>query len=122
MGYKNILTLFILLCPAFAGNLLAQVKPHLLKKITVEEGLSSNTINDIVQDDDGFLWIATSNGLNRYDGTEIVQYYQHDSINSIADNYIFCLKKLPGKRIAIGTKSGLSFYDCETGHFSNFYY
>ncbi|MFL5808807.1 MAG: two-component regulator propeller domain-containing protein, partial [Flavisolibacter sp.] len=120
MGYRYILALSLLL-QGLAVNLAAQVMPRLLKKLTIEEGLSNNAVNDIVQDSDGFLWIATSYGLNRFDGTEVVQYYQHDSLNSISDNYVFCLKKLPGNYLAIGTRNGLSFYNLHTGVFKNFY-
>ena len=100
----------------------AQPTPHLTGRLTVEEGLSSNTINDIVQDDNGFLWIATTDGLNRFDGTDIVQYYHRSGSNSLPHSYIYCLKKLPGNYLAIGTQSGLSFYDGNTGSFQNFYY
>jgi len=36
--------------------------------VGVEQGLSDNTVNDALQDDDGNVWLATSRGLNRYDG------------------------------------------------------
>lgn len=100
----------------------AQDTPHFIEKLTTIEGLSSNNINDLVQDNNGFLWIATPDGLNRFDGAEIVQYYHQDLSNSLPHNYIYCLKKLPGDYLAIGTQKGLSFYDCATGVFHNFYY
>ncbi|HXB91630.1 MAG TPA: two-component regulator propeller domain-containing protein, partial [Puia sp.] len=101
---------------------MAQPMPHLTGKLTVEEGLSSNTINDIVQDDNGFLWIATPEGLNRFDGTDVVQYFHNSDSNSLPHNFIYCLKKLPGNYLAIGTQEGLSFYNGKTGSFQNFYY
>ncbi|MFI5130642.1 MAG: two-component regulator propeller domain-containing protein, partial [Chitinophagales bacterium] len=93
-----------------------------MERLTTTEGLSSNKINDIAQDDNGFLWIATTDGLNRFDGTEVVQYFHSDISNSLSHNYVFCLKKLPGNYIAIGTQTGLDFYNCNTGIFTNFYY
>src|SRR5690349_16954403 len=93
-----------------------------VEKLTTEQGLSSNRINDIAQDDNGFLWIATSDGLNRFDGTEVTQYYYNESANSLPHNYVYCLKKLTGKYLAIGTQAGLSFYNGNTGLFENFYY
>lgn len=42
--------------------------------ITLEQGLPGNTIRDIVQDDDGFLWMAGTNGLARYDGYRFVPF------------------------------------------------
>lgn len=101
---------------------MAQEIPHFIEKLTTAEGLSSNRINDMVQDDNGFLWVATSDGLNRFDGTEVTQYYYHNNINSLPHNYVYCLKKLPGNWLAIGTQAGLSFYDGNSGTFHNFYY
>ena len=44
--------------------------------LTIENGLSQNTINAIVQDDLGLIWIATQEGFNRYDGNEFKIYKQ----------------------------------------------
>lgn len=101
---------------------MAQERPYFLENLTTSEGLSSNTITSMVQDDIGFLWIATSDGLNRFDGTEVTQFYYQPNTNSLPHNYIFCLEKLPGNYLAIGTQAGLSFYNVKTGMFENFYY
>lgn len=58
------------------------------KKITLQDGLPSNTINTMLQDQKGFLWFGTHNGLVRYDGNKMT-VYRHDSLQtSIADNRI----------------------------------
>ena len=44
------------------------------EKLTTEDGLSSNWVMAMFQDSYGFIWISTTNGLNRYDGYEIKQY------------------------------------------------
>ncbi|MEO6490783.1 MAG: two-component regulator propeller domain-containing protein [Ferruginibacter sp.] len=103
-------------------NAFTQQVPHFFQSFTTGNGLSSNKINDIVQDDNGFLWIATSDGLNRFDGTEVVNYFHRTDSNTIPHNYVYCLQKLPGNCLAIGTQQGLSFYDLYTGRFDNFYY
>ena len=100
----------------------AQELPHFIDNISTDKGLSSNNIRDIIQDDNGFLWVATPDGLNRYDGTEIVQYFHHANANSLPNNYVTCLKKLPGNYIAIGTQGGLAFFNTASGMFKNFYY
>ena len=122
MGYKYLITLCLCLCYGNISELGAQTSHRILKTLTTEEGLSSNKINDIVQDEDGFLWIATNDGLNRYDGTVVLQYFYQDSVNSIPNNYINCLIKLRGNYLAIGTEAGLSFYDSRRGVFRNFYF
>ena len=55
----------------------------------MEDGLTQNTITDIIQDDDGYLWIATENGLNLYDGYTFTQF-RHDpqNKNSIPSNFL----------------------------------
>ncbi len=115
---------YIFLFPgyAFLTGADAQEAPHFMEKLSTENGLSSNKINDLAQDDNGFLWIATTDGLNRYDGTEVVQYFHSDNSNSVSHNYVYCLKKLPGNFIAIGTEAGLDFYNSSTGMFTSFYY
>lgn len=55
----------------------------------VDDGLSHNTITDILQTPDGYLWIATEDGLNRYNGYEF-EVFRHDpsDSSSIGDNYV----------------------------------
>lgn len=114
--------LLMLTCLLLPMALAAQPVPHFIEKLTTEDGLSSNTITDIAQDDQGFLWIATTDGLNRFDGTEITQYYHRNNNNSPPHNFIYCLKKLSGNYLAIGTEGGLSFYNGNDEVFHNFYY
>jgi ligand-binding sensor domain-containing protein len=114
--------LFSCLFTTFCFKAVAQEIPHFIEKLTTDNGLSSNKINDIAQDDNGFLWIATTDGLNRFDGTEVVQYFHRDHVNSISHDYVYCLEKLPSNYIAIATQAGLDFYNSSTGIFTNFYY
>ncbi|HQJ46663.1 MAG TPA: two-component regulator propeller domain-containing protein, partial [Ignavibacteriaceae bacterium] len=95
--------LFILLLVNI--QILAQNK--LFKSLTVQEGLSDEDINCIIQDKKGFLWIGTESGLNRYDGYEfkIFKYNQNDK-NSLPNNSIWSLYEDKKGNIWIGTKSG----------------
>ncbi|MCD4683341.1 MAG: hypothetical protein K8R86_08685, partial [Bacteroidales bacterium] len=78
---------------------------HLTKK----DGLSSNYILDIYQDKNGFIWIATINGLNRYDGYKFIQYLNNPQDSStISDNLITCITGDTSGNIWIGTKNGLN--------------
>lgn len=58
-------------------------------RLSEKDGLSSNIVNSIAQDDDGIIWASTVNGLNRYDGYGFTRFYAnpYDS-NSIAANEI----------------------------------
>ena len=65
------------------------IENYNFKSITVNDNLSHSDVNTIVQDLDGYLWIATNNGLNRYDGYEIKTFK-----SSVDDT-----TSLPGNRI-----------------------
>jgi signal transduction histidine kinase/ligand-binding sensor domain-containing protein len=112
----------VISCLVISFTIPAQTLQYYTEKLTIDEGLSSNKVNDIAQDEYGFLWIATSDGLNRFDGTEFVKYYHQGDTNSLPHNYVYCLKILPGNNLAIGTQAGLCFYNNATGRFKNFYY
>ena len=80
--------------------------------LTVENGLSNNSVLAITQDGDGFLWFGTRTGVNRYDGTRF-KLYTHNNTDSntlSSDNIIslFCDSK---KTVWAGTSSGLNRYD-----------
>ena len=106
----------------FPCRIIAQKPFHFIERLTTGDGLSSNAITDIAQDDQGFLWIATTDGLNRFDGTEIAQFFHQADTSSLPHNFIYCLKRLPGNFLAVGTEGGLGFYNGHTGRFDNFYY
>jgi ligand-binding sensor domain-containing protein len=71
---------------------LAQLPPLQFQHLTVADGLSDNNVNDIVQDKSGFIWIATLDGLNRFDGYR-VDVFTHEANNdaSLCSDYINCL-------------------------------
>lgn len=49
------------------------------KRVTIQEGLPSNVVSDMQQDQKGFLWFPTYNGLARYDGNVVTTYFDNDS-------------------------------------------
>jgi len=89
--------------------------------LTVENGLSNNVVNTVIQDQTGFMWFATEDGLNRYDGY-IFKIFRHDpeNSNSISDNSIWALCEDRQGNIWIGTKAGvLDKYNPETEKFTH---
>ena len=82
------------------------------EKLTMDEGLTSNKANVIIQDSKGFIWIGTWNGLNRYDGysTEIYRPSYHDS-TTINNREILALLEDHKGQLWIGTTSGLNCLD-----------
>jgi ligand-binding sensor domain-containing protein len=62
--------------------------------LNVEDGLPSNFIINAVQDEQGFMWFATKNGLAKYDGIEFTVYRQEsDNPNSLSNNYVWSILK-----------------------------
>ena len=91
-------------------------------RLNTNDGLSQNSVNTISQDRDGFLWLGTQDGLNRYNGYEF-EVFRHDFADSLSlsDNYIWCVAHSRRGDIWVGTlHGGLSKYDRETGKFKSF--
>jgi ligand-binding sensor domain-containing protein len=59
--------LFFILCNTMA---VAQLNEKQFVRFTMQDGLSDNTVTGLAQDENGFIWISTPNGLNRFDGSE----------------------------------------------------
>ncbi|HDS1212964.1 TPA: hypothetical protein QD007_003587, partial [Shewanella algae] len=91
--------------------------PILLKAETygVPEGLSQSTVTSITEDSDGYIWIGTLNGLNRFDGKEFKQYFANDG-SGLKSSFIQSLyfhKDL----LLVGTNNGLYTYNKEKNTF-----
>jgi len=76
-------------------------------RLTTEDGLSNNNVLDIIQDRSGFLWLATDDGLNRFDGYDF-KVFRNDlaNQNSLSDNSVWDLMEDKNGNIWIGTKNG----------------
>jgi len=79
--------LFFLLC-LFRGHVSAQTSAG-FELISTAQGLSQGLINDMLQDKEGFIWIATKGGLNRYDGYTFKTFTTDpEDSNSICSNTV----------------------------------
>ncbi len=98
----------------------AQEDKSFFDHLTVEDGLSYNWITNIYQDDQGFLWIATEEGLNRYDGHQF-KFYKHNRMDptTISRNHIdVILQDNQDPNILwISTLNGLNKFDRRTETF-----
>ncbi len=88
-------------------------------RLGVDDGLLSSTVLSVLQDQRGFLWFATSNGLSRYDGYQFVNFrHQADNPNSLSGNNLFALLESRDGRLWIGADpGGLNVYDPASGQF-----
>ncbi|UOE47452.1 response regulator [Mucilaginibacter sp. SMC90] len=80
------------------------------RKVSADNGLSHNTVYTILQDAKGFLWFGTREGLNRYDGYTVKNYFISGSRPGSSANRISSLLYL-NSNIYIGTDNGLYRYD-----------
>ncbi len=80
--------------------------------LTTDSNLSQDMINDIVQDRRGYVWIATQEGLNRFDGQQVVHYENlRDDPHSLSDDFARTLLIDSEGVLWVGTKRGLDRYD-----------
>lgn len=81
--------------------------PVRFEHLSLEAGLSQSVALDILQDSQGFLWIATQDGLNRYDGyTFVVHKHDADVPHSLSSDFILTLAEDPAGVLWFGTFGG----------------
>lgn len=115
-------TIFLLLCLLSCfPDCLNAANEH-FRNLSIHQGLSQNSINAILQDRKGFIWIATQDGLNRFDGYtfKIFKFSPTDPA-SISDNYINAMIQDSRGKIWLGTEEGLNQYDPEKERFIRYY-
>lgn len=90
--------------------------------IGADKGLSQSAVNCVIQDQQGFMWFGTQEGLNRYDGNNFKIYKRNplDS-NSLSNNFVYCLLQDKTGKIWIGTAGGgVNVFDPSTERFTHF--
>ncbi len=103
--------LFLLFC-AIPRIAYCQSFPYKFNYLTVDEGLSHTDANDIAQDKQGYIWIATYFGLDRYDGYTIKQYYNNNvPVNNAFKNRIICIYPDETGNVWLGTEDGLQCFN-----------
>ena len=93
------------------------------KYYKASDGLSSNWINDIIQDQDGFMWFGTSDGLSKFDGYTFTTYKNSEKGNiSLNDNFIAGIKEDRERNcLWIVNSKGVSKFDIYTGNYKNYF-
>jgi ligand-binding sensor domain-containing protein/signal transduction histidine kinase len=87
-------------------------------RIAVDQGLSHNTVNAVIQDRQGFLWIATQGGLNRYDGYRFQTFRRNSAdAHSIADDWVYALHIDHRNQLWVGSRGGLQRFNPRDGKF-----
>lgn len=123
MHIKPLFTISITLF--FVTEILAINAPAELRfsRLGNKQGLSNSTVISIVQDKNQMLWIATFDGLNRYDGYSFKTYHHEASTpESLLNDLLRVLFIDDAGELWIGGKDGLSHYISEKDNFENFIY
>lgn len=118
---RYILYLYIIgISPFFyIANIQAQVLK--IDRFTIENGLSQTSVNCLIQDSRGFLWIGTQDGLNKFDGyTFKVIKNEPSDTNTLSNNFINCIREDISGNIWVGTNYGLNMYDTYTETFTRY--
>lgn len=92
------------------------------ESLTTRQGLPQMSVLDIIQDDQGYIWFATRDGMARYDGysIDVFQNRANDSL-SLSNNYVISVGKDKKGALWIGTLYGLNRYSSATEEFEQFY-
>ena len=105
----------------FTGHISTCKAQAIFQQLSTSDGLSHNTVQDLLQDRKGFLWFATTDGLNRFDGINFQIYRRSLSDKrSLSSNEVTCLLEDKKGRIWLGTRSGgISQFDSSGTHFNH---
>lgn len=109
-----VLSVFIcLLFPAFGQT------QFNFEQFTVEDGLARNNIHAICRDYQGYIWIGTVEGLNKFDGANMYSYFRDpNQENSLPDDNISFIVEDDSLNLWVGTNQGLVLYNRTKDEFS----
>lgn len=126
---KLLLPIITACCTIFITQVTAQTADNSLSlpenikfaAYTAQDGLSNSHINDILQDKYGFLWIATNDGLNRFDGLKFETFYAiaGDS-TTLTGSTVYDIYNDDQDNIWFGTFRGVCRYDYDKGIFISY--
>lgn len=113
-----ILSVFLMI---FLNNIKLSAKEIEPTYLSVSEGLASPTVNAVIQDSYGIIWIGTTNGLQKYDGYKFQTFKNlPGKPTSLQHNLIWSLLEDDNHDIWIGNGKGVSKYDRQKNEFKNY--
>ncbi|HMD29650.1 MAG TPA: two-component regulator propeller domain-containing protein, partial [Steroidobacteraceae bacterium] len=97
-------------------------RPMYFEHLTMRDGLSQSTVNDILQDSKGYVWLATESGLDRYDGYSIREYRrERGNEQALASDYIWSIAEDARGDLWLATDGGgVARWDRRTEQFQQF--
>ncbi|MGV3509043.1 MAG: ligand-binding sensor domain-containing protein, partial [Sphingobacteriaceae bacterium] len=116
---KKSLVLFLFIACFICSNALAQ--QMLFRNYSVLNGLTSNTVWCIGQDNKGYMWFGTKNGISRFDGYQFKAYqFNKKNPESLGNNFVLAITQVDDKTFWIATQGGVYILDVETESFKKF--
>lgn len=120
---KNITSIFILLWITSCSIYAMEGNSYSINNFGIEDGLTQSDVTSITQDHNGFIWLSTNNGLNRFDGHRIITF-KHSldpQRSSLSCNLISSIVTDSANCLWIANKKeGIDRYDPETNTFEHF--
>ncbi|MDO6617724.1 EAL domain-containing protein [Shewanella sp. 6_MG-2023] len=82
-----------------------------IETFTVDNGLSQPNVTSIVEDHQGYIWVGTVNGLNRFDGVNFKHFYAENNNTNLPSSFVKTLLIDEKNRLIVGTDKGLAVFD-----------
>ena len=117
MRLKIIRLLYLLLC--LLGGV-ATAAEYQFRHYDTNNGLSQNSVMSIVQDNMGFMWFGTNDGMNRFDGRSFKVYHKGNGANQLGSDRIGVMYEAPNHELWIGTDHGVYIYSSKSDSFRRF--
>ena len=121
MKLSYICIIFSLIAISFNASVLAQKQSIKFEHLTQQDGIKQPQILSIYQDNHGFIWFGTYNGLHRYNGYDMKVYMaKEEDSTSLLSPTVHEITEDPRGNLWIGTTSGLNQYQSKTDNFKQF--
>ena len=119
---NTFLTIIVMLSLSSTYTYANSYKDINFKSLTIKNGLSQSTVETILQDSKGYMWIGTNDGLNKYNGYGFKKY-EHDIYdnNTISSNYIVDIAEDNDGYIWVSTTNGLNKINPENDNIVNYF-
>jgi signal transduction histidine kinase/ligand-binding sensor domain-containing protein/CheY-like chemotaxis protein/HPt (histidine-containing phosphotransfer) domain-containing protein len=107
---------------ALAAAPVPAIRPMYFEHLTMRDGLSMSTINSMLQDSQGYVWLATEGGLNRYDGNTVRQFRrERGNPNGLASDYVWSIAEDSRSDLWLATDGGgVARWERQTEKFQQF--
>ena len=90
-----------------------------IQYLTADEGLSRNMVNQIYRDSQGFMWISTSYGLDRYDRYDFVHFNSRNAGNNLLSDNVHAVVEDVRGNLWIATENGINYLNYRNGRIQN---